>query len=163
MNAYQDLMTALVARRPDQSAAEDDRIVRAALGKHAHELAERQRAYAREVGIPLEDGDIVSTGDVIDLIDPHVGSSAPSLSLVNGGRCTATLQGWPREVVDECAREAGHYDIAREPDFSGDVPDPGGWHQSEPDPEGNRTTWSDEAKGATPHGAGRVRPDEEIT
>ena len=36
----------------------------------AHELAEEQRAYAREVGVPLEDGDIVSAGDVIDLIDP---------------------------------------------------------------------------------------------
>lgn len=39
----------------------------------AHELAERQRDYAREVGVPLEDGDIVSAGDVIDLIDPRVG------------------------------------------------------------------------------------------
>lgn len=75
MNAYQDLMTALVARRPDQSGADDDRIVRAALAKHAHELAEQQRAYAREVGVPLEDGDIVSAGDIIDLIDPSPVSS----------------------------------------------------------------------------------------
>jgi hypothetical protein len=37
----------------------------------AHQLAEEQRAYAREVGVPLEDGDIVSAGDVIDLIDPR--------------------------------------------------------------------------------------------
>lgn len=36
----------------------------------AHELAEQQRAYAREVGVPLEDGNIVSAGDLIDLIDP---------------------------------------------------------------------------------------------
>ncbi|WP_435279157.1 hypothetical protein [Streptomyces sp. 1222.5] len=37
----------------------------------AHGLAEEQRAYAREVGVPLGDGDTVSAGDVIDLIDPH--------------------------------------------------------------------------------------------
>lgn len=48
MNAYQDLMTALVARRPDQSAAEDERIVLAALDKHAHELAEGLREWASE-------------------------------------------------------------------------------------------------------------------
>jgi hypothetical protein len=72
MSAYQDLMTALVTRRPDQSAADDERLVLAALAKHAHELAEQQRAYAREVGLPLEDGDIVAAGDIIDLIDPHV-------------------------------------------------------------------------------------------
>jgi hypothetical protein len=41
------------------------------LNAFAHELAEQQRAYAREVGVPLEDGDIVSAGDVIDLIDPQ--------------------------------------------------------------------------------------------
>lgn len=40
----------------------------------AHELAEEQRAYAR----PLEDGDIVSAGDVIDLIDPHWSSKETS-------------------------------------------------------------------------------------
>lgn len=40
------------------------------IANFAHELAEEQRAYAREVGVPLEDGDIVSAGDVIDLIDP---------------------------------------------------------------------------------------------
>ncbi len=38
---------------------------------YAHVLAEEQRAYAREVGVPLEDGDTVAAGDVIDLIDPH--------------------------------------------------------------------------------------------
>lgn len=44
------------------------------LDAFAHELAEQQRTYAREVGVPLEDGDIVAAGDVIDLIDPHVGA-----------------------------------------------------------------------------------------
>lgn len=44
------------------------------LDEYAHELAERQRAYARECGIPLEDGGYVSAGDVIDWIDPSVGS-----------------------------------------------------------------------------------------
>lgn len=70
MNAYQDLMTALVARRPDQSAAEDDRIVREALAKHAHELAEQQRASAKEWGMALDNDPYVGVGDVIDLIDP---------------------------------------------------------------------------------------------
>ena len=37
----------------------------------AHELAEQQRTYARGVGLPLEDGDTVTAGDLIDLIDPH--------------------------------------------------------------------------------------------
>jgi hypothetical protein len=45
MSAYQDLMTALAARRPDQSAADDERVVLATLAKHAHELAEQQRAW----------------------------------------------------------------------------------------------------------------------
>lgn len=40
---------------------------------YAHELAEQQRTYAREIGIPLEDGDYVSAGDVIDLIDTQTG------------------------------------------------------------------------------------------
>ncbi|MFI1165626.1 hypothetical protein ACH4UM_18925 [Streptomyces sp. NPDC020801] len=43
MSAYQDLMTALATRRPGQSAAEDERLVLAALATHAHELAEQQR------------------------------------------------------------------------------------------------------------------------
>lgn len=41
------------------------------LDEYAHELAEEQRAYARAVGVPLENGDYVATGDVIDLIDPQ--------------------------------------------------------------------------------------------
>lgn len=43
---------------------------KALIDAFAHELVEQQRAYAREVGVPLEDGDIVSAGDVVDLIDP---------------------------------------------------------------------------------------------
>lgn len=43
----------------------------------AHALAEQQRAYAREVGVPLENGDYVAAGDVIDLIDPSVGPVRP--------------------------------------------------------------------------------------
>ena len=46
MSAFQDLMTALVARHSDQSAAEDERIILAALAKHARELAQQQRATA---------------------------------------------------------------------------------------------------------------------
>jgi len=119
----------------------------------AHALAEQQRDYAREVGIPLKDGDIVSAGDVIDLIDLQVGSAEPALRLVGSGRCTATLQGWPIEVVDECVHEAGHYDEA----------DPDSWHQAEPDPDDTSRKWSDTANGATPHRAGPARPDEEPT
>jgi hypothetical protein len=50
---------------------------KALIDAYAHELAEQQRAYAREVGIPLEDGDLVSAGDVIDLIDPSAGPVRP--------------------------------------------------------------------------------------
>lgn len=38
----------------------------------AHELAEQQRAWAREHGVMLEDERYVTAGDVIDQIDPHV-------------------------------------------------------------------------------------------
>lgn len=72
MSAYQDLMTALVTRRPDQSAAEDERIVLAALAKHAHELSEVQREAARRA---MEHGPITSWHqalDLIDLTDPRV-------------------------------------------------------------------------------------------
>lgn len=66
-SAYQDLMTALVARRPDQPAAEDERLVLAALAKHAHELAGQIRAWAaREVGGEIEE----IYGYAADLIDP---------------------------------------------------------------------------------------------
>lgn len=123
------------------------------LDAYAHELAEKQRAYARDVGIPLEDENIVSAGDLIDLIDPHVGGTLTVLTAVHGGPCRATLQGWPEEVVDECVREAGHYNEA----------DPESWHQAEPESGGSRRRWSDSASGATPHRAGPVHPDEEPT
>lgn len=42
------------------------------LGLHAHELAEQQRAWAREHGMDIRNEDIVTVADVIDLIDPHV-------------------------------------------------------------------------------------------
>ena len=79
MNAYQDLMTALVARRPDQSAAEDDRIVQAALAKHAHELAEQQRAWALDyVGDRVDDSydDGITRGAELaaDVIDQPTGA-----------------------------------------------------------------------------------------
>lgn len=54
----------LVGLRDDEAAE--------LLDAFAHELADQQRAYAREVGVPLEDGDIVSAGDLIDLIDPYL-------------------------------------------------------------------------------------------
>ena len=68
MSAYQDLMTALATRRPDQSAAEDERIVLAALAKHAHERAEQIRQWAAvEVGGEIEE----IYGYAADLIDPQ--------------------------------------------------------------------------------------------
>ena len=54
LSAYQDLMTALVARRPNQSAAEDDRIVQAALSKHDREQAARIGDYIQRPGIDDE-------------------------------------------------------------------------------------------------------------
>lgn len=72
MSAFQDLMTALVARRPDQSAAEDDRIVQAALAKHAHELAGQIR-QAWEAHDPRRPGNVtmLSAPNAADLIDPE--------------------------------------------------------------------------------------------
>jgi hypothetical protein len=71
MSAYQDLMTALVARRPDQSAADDERIVLAALAKHAHELAETIRAErgsgTYEPGVYFHGG----MDFAADIIDPQ--------------------------------------------------------------------------------------------
>lgn len=83
MSAYQDLMTTLATRRPDQSAAEDERIVLAALAKHAHEVAERQRTWALDY-----DGGEDQTYDytyaltlgaklAADLIDPSAGPVRP--------------------------------------------------------------------------------------
>lgn len=74
LSAYQDLMTALVTRRPGQSAAEDERIVLAALGKHAHELAEMQRGSARKA---IKSGEIKSWHQVLDIID-LIDSEAPA-------------------------------------------------------------------------------------
>lgn len=76
MSAYQDLMTALAMRRPDQSAAEDERIVEAALAKHAHELAERLRNVH---GSGEGDGwNWWDAADIpaacADLIDPQLGA-----------------------------------------------------------------------------------------
>ncbi|MDX3515907.1 hypothetical protein PV755_44620 [Streptomyces caniscabiei] len=69
MSAYQDLMTALATRRPDQSAADDERIVLAALAKHAHESADKIRQWAAvEVGGEIEE----IYGYAADLIDPEV-------------------------------------------------------------------------------------------
>ncbi len=82
-SAYQDLMTALVTRRPDQSAAEDERIVLAALAKHAHELAERQRTWALDYDGPQESSYdytyAVTLGAKLaaDLIDPLAGPVRP--------------------------------------------------------------------------------------
>jgi hypothetical protein len=74
----------ILAREGDTDRTDEERDRDAAyraklIDAFAHELAEEQRAYAREVGVgvPLEDGGIVSAGDVIDLIDPRVGPVRP--------------------------------------------------------------------------------------
>lgn len=72
-NAYQDLMTALVTRRPDQSAAQDDQIVRAALAKYAHELAETIR-NAPEAAEAWDDDYYRGRDDAANFIDPEVKS-----------------------------------------------------------------------------------------
>lgn len=73
MSAYQDLMTALATRRPDQSAAEDERIVEAALAEHARELAAKIRQWAAvEVGGEIEE----IYGYAADLIDPEADDDA---------------------------------------------------------------------------------------
>jgi hypothetical protein len=67
MSAYQDLMTALVTRRRDQSAAEDERVVLAALAKHAHELAVKQRNWGAEAeGFTDPQMAVYAAADLID-------------------------------------------------------------------------------------------------
>lgn len=44
---------------------------KALIDAFAHELAEQQRAWAREHGVMLEDERYVTAGDVIDHIDPY--------------------------------------------------------------------------------------------
>jgi hypothetical protein len=66
VDAYQDLMTALVTRRPGQSAAEDERIVLAALAKHAHELGETIREDTTVMGEPGDQYALLYA----DVIDP---------------------------------------------------------------------------------------------
>ena len=75
----------------------------------------------------------------------------------NEAPCTATLP--PNR---HCSRTSGHYDEAATPTFGkyGGVTDPGGWHSTAGPAPG---VWVDSADGATPHGAGVVRPDEEPT
>jgi hypothetical protein len=47
-------MTALATHRPDQSAAEGERVIRAALSKHGCEQAARIGDYAQRPGIDDE-------------------------------------------------------------------------------------------------------------
>jgi sirohydrochlorin ferrochelatase len=132
------------------------------LDAFAHELAQRIREE-RDGLDPFSGMDaptvISALSRAASLIDPSaspvrpVGGSAPGLRLVTGDVCTATLQGWPIEVVDECVRKAGHYN----------EDDPDSWHQSEVEPGGTRRMWADSANGATPHRTGPARPDEKPT
>jgi hypothetical protein len=80
MSAYQDLMTALFARRLEQSAAEDEQIVRAALAKHARELAQQQRNWDAEAeGYTDPQMAVYAVADLIDpeADDPSAGPVRP--------------------------------------------------------------------------------------
>jgi hypothetical protein len=108
-------------------------------------------------------GVITSLRALADEAAPDTDSTTPESAPVDDGLCHATITS-PWEGERSCVHEAGHYDETNEPDFLGsEQPDPGGWHQSAPDADGVRTTWSDRADDATPHRAGPVRPDEEPT
>ena len=103
MNAYQDLMTALATRRPDQSAADDERIVQAALAKRAHELAAKIRAEKGTTS--LESGHHFFSGMdyAADLIDPDASAGPASTdeeSDVDGGH---DFQ-WGDDHVQRCTR-----------------------------------------------------------
>jgi hypothetical protein len=130
------------------------------LADFAHELAEEIRDERDQMRAEAADPRIGITPDTLDamsyaanLIDPYTEGKEPAPGPADDGLCQATLQGWPIEIVDECAREAGHYNEA----------DLDSWHQSASDEDGNRRTWSDSADGATPHRTGPMRPDEEPT
>lgn len=84
---------------------------------------------------------------IVDLVEdwrPNRGSTATA-----DGVCTATLKTYDKRII-RCAQPAGHYDEDKQPDPLADN-DPGGWHQSTPDRDGDRMTWADRATGATPH------------
>lgn len=75
---------------------------------------------------------------------------AQSSAAEGDGTCTATLKD-PDDQVIRCAQPAGHYDGDKMPEPLAEGDDPGGWHRSAPDANGNRVTWSDWATGTTPH------------
>lgn len=85
---------------------------------------------------------------IVDLVEDW--RENPSGDSTNDGTCTASIKTLYDGQVRRCAQPAGHYDKDRQPDPLVDD-DPGGWHQSTPDREGNCMTWSDWADGATPH------------
>jgi hypothetical protein len=69
---------------------------------------------------------------------------------ISDGVCTAIIKSPYTGNVSRCTQPATHYDENKQPDPTVDG-EPGGWHQSEPDREGERMVWSDRAGGATPH------------
>ncbi|MFC7983819.1 hypothetical protein [Streptomyces sp. NPDC057336] len=70
MNPREELVD--LARTAGMSKARAERFTEEVLAAHAHELAEEQRAFVKEEGVPTgDDPYMVGVGDVIDLIDPH--------------------------------------------------------------------------------------------
>jgi hypothetical protein len=69
-------------------------------------------------------------------------------------QCSATALHALAGVL-RCSLKPGHYDEEKRPEssFSGD---PGGWHQSAPDRQGQRVAWTDKAHAATPHNSPTV-------
>jgi hypothetical protein len=85
------------------------------------------------------------TALIVELVDDW----RTNPSSTGDGVCTATITTHDNRTL-HCAQPAGHYDEDRYPEPPGDD-DPGGWHQSAPDREDDRMTWSDRATGTTPH------------
>lgn len=100
-------------------------------------LPDSLRYLARKLNQPLTEGErsgmALTLNELADGLDPQAATEETASAPVDDGLCHATLQGWPYKTVVRCSRKAGHYDEAQEPDFlSSDIPEPGGWHQSEP-------------------------------
>jgi hypothetical protein len=93
-----------------------------------------------------------TVAELHQLLGQLLGEEAPAQSSTaeGDGTCTASIKSAYTGDVRRCVQPAGHYDENRQPEPTVDD-EPGGWHRSAPDPDGDRVTWSDWASGATPH------------
>ncbi|MDX3515893.1 hypothetical protein PV755_44550 [Streptomyces caniscabiei] len=88
------------------------------------------------------------TSLIVELVEDW--RTNPDGDATTDGTCTATIKSAYTGHVRRCAQPAKHYDEKKQPDPTADG-EPGGWHRSAPDRDGDRVTWSDWASGATPH------------